>query len=140
MTNISPAAVRQQVLLRLDALRALSYARLAELPAWRTEAVLFGVNVAHVATYSELLADGTLEIVVQCMPQGDANCWTREGDLVARFGTPFTFIAADGREWRVDPPRTREQSRHSWTLPVRMSLRSACDAMGESRSRSPTGR
>jgi hypothetical protein len=36
------------------------------------------------------------------------HCWTLEGDLQARFGTPFTFAAADGREWKVDPehPRT----------------------------------
>lgn len=57
MTSIAPATVRHQVLLRLDTLRALSYVTLAELPAWRTEQVLLGVNVAHVTTYSERLAD-----------------------------------------------------------------------------------
>ena len=92
MTSIAPAAVRHQVLLRLDSLRALPYATLAELPAWRTERVPFGVNVAHVTTYSERLADGTLEIVVQCMPEGEATgrIWrgvVAEGFRIAPDGT-----------------------------------------------------
>lgn len=96
MTRIAPAALRHQVLLRLDTLPALSYATLAELPAWRTEQVLLGVNVAHVTTYSERLTDGTLENVVQCMPEGEATGRIWRGVVAERF-----CIAPDGTHRRL---------------------------------------
>ncbi len=93
MTSIAPEAVRHQVLLRLDTLRALSYATLAELPPWRTEQVVFGVNIAHVTTYCERLADGILEIVVQCMPEGETT------------GRIWRGVVAEG--FRLEPDGTR---------------------------------
>ena len=31
------------------------------------------------------------------------HCWTLDGDLEVRFGTPFLFRLADGREVEIDP-------------------------------------
>lgn len=71
--TIAPEAVRHQVEHRLADLRRLSYAALAVLPPWQSEAVPFGPRVVMVTTYREAGEDGALDIVVQCTPEGSAS-------------------------------------------------------------------
>lgn len=85
MSEIAREVVQHQVRHRVAALRELPFAALAALPEWRSEDVPFGSRVASVTTYRERLPDGSLEIVVQCMPEGAATGFIWRGVFADGF-------------------------------------------------------
>ena len=85
-------AVRHQVRLRLDTLRAQSYAQLSERPPWSTEIIPFGNTKAELITYCEREQSDRLTIVVQFVPEGGVDGVVWHGVYAEGF-----WITAEGR-------------------------------------------
>jgi hypothetical protein len=85
--TIRREAVEHQVRHRVAALRLQPYDALAALPEWHTERVPFGNQIASVTTYRGRAPDGRLEIVVQCLPDGEETGVVWRGSFADGFWT-----------------------------------------------------